>query len=122
MDDDLPRRRILVVDDMELSATVLSKLLMVLGQDVDIACDGFTALEKFQQQPFDYVFSDISMPKMDGYQLAEKIRSLPQGKNSVLIALSGHGEPDDIARAQAAGFNRHITKPISIEALWKNLI
>ena len=68
-----------------------------------------------------FAFVDIGMPGMDGYETARQIRMLPEGKDIVLVALSGWGRDEDRRRAIEAGFDRHFVKPMEIDAL-ENLL
>ena len=113
----LPRHRILVVDDVEASATTMAMLLRAIGQDAEIRHDGMAALDWLTTSKADVVFLDISMPGMDGYEVARRIRALPQLNNLVLVALTGYGQEEDRRKAFEAGFNHHLVKPVSIDAL-----
>jgi CheY-like chemotaxis protein len=113
----LPRHRILVVDDIEASATTMAMLLRAIGQDAEIRNDGMSALDWLATSKADVVFLDISMPGMDGYEVARRIRALPRLNNLVLVALTGYGQDEDRRRAFEAGFNHHLVKPVSIDAL-----
>jgi CheY-like chemotaxis protein len=66
-------------------------------------------------------FVDVGMPGMDGYETARRIRALPEGKNIVLVALTGWGQAGDRQRAMEAGFDQHFVKPIEVGAL-ENLL
>ena len=113
----LPRHRILVVDDVEASATTMAMLLRAIGQDVEIRNDGMAALDWLATGKPDVVFLDISMPGMDGYEVARRIRALPRLNDVVLVALTGYGQEEDRRMAFDAGFNHHLVKPVSIDAL-----
>jgi two-component system CheB/CheR fusion protein len=113
----LPRHRILVVDDVEASATTMAMLLRAIGQDAEIRHDGMAALDWLTTSKADVVFLDISMPGMDGYEVARRIRALPQLNNLVVVALTGYGQEEDRRKAFEAGFNHHLVKPVSIDAL-----
>jgi PAS domain S-box-containing protein len=113
----LPKRKILIVDDMRASAMVLSRLLAALGQDVRTAHDGAAALEAVGSEKFDLIFSDIAMPGMSGYELAPKLSAHPNAKNAMLIALTGYGQHEDVDRASRAGFEAHLVKPVSLDSL-----
>ena len=63
------------------------------------------------------VLLDIGMPGMDGYEVAARMRQLPEGKDVTLIALTGWGQQEDRRRAERAGFDHHVTKPIDLDAL-----
>lgn len=69
-----------------------------------------------KHQP-DAVLLDIAMPGLDGYEVARRLRALPGGRELVLIALTGYGQPQDRQCTSAAGFDAHLTKPITIAAL-----
>ena len=61
---------------------------------------------------------DIGMPGMDGYEVARRIRALPSGRATPLIALTGWGQQEDIRRCMQAGFDHHLVKPLDVEKLW----
>ncbi len=113
----LPERKILVVDDMRASAMVLSRLLTALGQDVRTAHDGVSALEAVEQENFDLIFSDIAMPGMSGYELAQRLRAHAGARRARLIALTGYGQEEDAQRAARAGFAEHLVKPVGMDDL-----
>jgi CheY-like chemotaxis protein len=113
----LPARRVLVVDDTHDAATMLARLLAALGQEVRVAYDGLAALAAVQEQKPHLVISDIAMPGMDGYSLAERLRARPEFNDVPLIALTGYGQQQDRLRALEAGFNYHLVKPITLNTL-----
>jgi len=116
----LPRRRVLVVDDIEASASTVVWMLESLGQQAAAAHDGESALRILPGFRPDVAFIDIAMPGMDGYELARRIRALP-GEQPVLVALTGFGQEEDRLRAQAAGFDDYLVKPTTIEILHRAL-
>jgi len=113
----LPARRILVVDDTRAAVYMLGKLLETMGQKVTTASDGPAALEIIRNEQPEIVISDIGMPLMDGYELARRIRLEAGGEGPVLVALTGYGQDSDRQRAKAAGFDHHLTKPVSLDDL-----
>lgn len=113
----LPTRSILVVDDMRDAGYVLGKLLEGLGQQVQIVQDAGTALERARCERPDIVISDIGMPNMDGYELARRIRHEPGLEGIVLVALTGYGQESDRQQVEEAGFDHHLVKPASLDAL-----
>jgi PAS domain S-box-containing protein len=113
----LPRRRILVVDDVRASAKTLAMMLECIGQDVAIARDGAEAIEQVEADRRDVVFLDIAMPGMNGYDVARHLRARPESAELVLVALTGYGNEEDRRKSLAAGFDHHLTKPTSIEEL-----
>lgn len=113
----LPTLRVLVVDDVAASAKTLGMMLNALGQKVDLAFDGWTAIERARQEPPDVIFLDIAMPGMDGYTVARRLRSDPALRGVTLVALTGFGQEEDRQRALTAGFDHHLTKPTSLDHL-----
>jgi CheY-like chemotaxis protein len=114
---ELPRRRILVVDDLHESAQTLARMLRAIGQEVETAHDGHSALAYVREHKPDVLFLDIAMPGMSGYEVARGIRASNDFDSPMLVALTGYGQDDDRRRAQEAGFDYHLTKPASIEQL-----
>lgn len=116
-------RRILVVDDNQDAALSLKLSLMDKGHDVCVAHEGRAALELAKVFRPHLVLLDIGMPGMDGYEVCRRIRAEVWGKDMLVVALSGWGEPDDKARTAQVGFDHHLTKPAhvaDIEALIQN--
>lgn len=105
------RHRFLVVDDVKESGDTLAMLLEQLGQDVRSVHDGFSALKAVNDFSPAVVISDIAMPGMDGYSLAQKIRQ-QDSCAPLLIALTGYGQKHDRERALRAGFHLHLVKPV----------
>jgi signal transduction histidine kinase len=112
-----PRRRILVVDDNQSHASSLGVLLRTMGQDVDEAYDGLTALERARRYRPDLILLDIGLPGMDGYEVARACRQDPDLARTMLVAMTGYGKQEDRRRSQQAGFNVHLVKPVSLEDL-----
>jgi two-component system CheB/CheR fusion protein len=106
-------RRILVVDDNVDAAESLTSLLRVWGHDVQMVHDGPAALEIAPAFNPSFVFLDIGMPGMDGYEVAQRLKRMSMLEQAVLIALTGFGGDQDRRRANQAGFDRHITKPVN---------
>ena len=107
------RRWALVVDDVSDMTDMLSMLLTHAGYDVSTASSAVDAIALAREHHFDVIISDIGMPKMNGYELAGALRSLPGYENVPLVALTGYSMFDDRDRSLAAGFNEHVTKPIN---------
>jgi PAS domain S-box-containing protein len=113
----LPSRRVLVVDDNLDAAESLGVLLQFLGANVKVVNDGPEALAVLDAFRPELVLLDIGMPGMDGYEVAARIRALPDQRGVTLIALTGWGQSEDRERSHAAGFDRHLVKPIDIDTL-----
>ena len=113
--------RILIVDDNRDSADSLTTLLKLMGNEAQAAYDGEQALEAAARMQPDVVLLDIGMPKLNGYDACRRIREQPWGQKMVLIALTGWGQEKDRRRAQEAGFDQHLVKPVNPDALMKLL-
>jgi PAS domain S-box-containing protein len=111
------RRRVLIADDNRDSAESLAMLLRMDGHDVIVVNDGDEALTALRSHPPEVALIDIGMPRLDGYEVARQVRSGPHGQSVTLIAVTGWGQDSDKARALAAGFDHHFTKPIEPERL-----
>lgn len=107
-----PTHRILVVDDHEDSATTLAALLEASGHEVQAVHDGLSALELAREWRPEFILLDIGMPKMDGYEVARRVRDLPELAGVILIALTGWGQDHDRRRSAEAGFDHHLVKPV----------
>jgi signal transduction histidine kinase/DNA-binding response OmpR family regulator len=120
-DDPIPTaavaRRILVVDDNADVAETTSMLLALSGHQVRSARDGPQALACAEEFEPEVVLLDIGLPQMDGYEVARRLRALPQTQSALLIALTGYGQQGDRARGKAAGFDGHLLKPVDARAL-----
>ncbi len=110
-------RLALIVDDVSDVTDMLSVLLTHAGYDVSTASRAQDAIALARERQFDVVISDIGMPEMNGYQLAEALRSLPGYEAVPMVALTGYSMFDDRSRSLTAGFNEHVTKPIDPRAL-----
>jgi signal transduction histidine kinase len=112
-----PRRRILVVDDNVDAAEALGELLRDYGHEVATAHDGTRALDQARLHRPDIVLLDISMPEMDGYEVAKRIRGELGLGDAILVALTGYGEDRHRRLAREAGFDQHVTKPVDVSKL-----
>jgi CheY-like chemotaxis protein len=106
--------RILVVDDNYDAAESMRVLLKLMGAEVRAAHDGFEALEVAASFRPEVVLLDIGMPKLHGYDTARRFRDEEWGKEMILVALTGWGREEDRRRAEEAGFNGHLTKPVQV--------
>lgn len=106
--------RVLIIDDNIDAAQTLATYLQAIGHAVDVLHNAGAALETVNAEPPAAMLIDIGLPDMDGYQLAGRLRGQAQTADVVLIALTGYGQPEDIERSRAAGFDYHLTKPTDI--------
>ena len=118
-------RRILVVDDNEDAADMMGELLTGLGFSVQLAHDGPSGLRAAEAFLPEIALLDIGLPAMDGYELARRLRVIPTLRRLKMIAVTGYGQETDRARAHAAGFDRHLVKPVDaleLEAMLESLV
>lgn len=108
--------RILLVEDNEMTADVLTDILELMGAEVDWAGNGEQALQAFAERPphtFDVILMDVQMPVMDGYEATRKLRAMSEeGERVPIVALTGNAFTEDIQASQSAGMDHHLTKPV----------
>ena len=110
-------RRILLVDDNADAVDMLRDMLVTLGYEVVVAYDGPQALLALETFDADVAVVDIGLPLMDGYELAQRIRTGQERRVPRLVAMTGYGQADDWARSRDAGFSDHLVKPVDMAAL-----
>ena len=111
------RRRVLVIEDNIDAADSLREALEFGEHEVAVAYNGPEGLSKAREFRPDVVLCDIGLPGMDGFDVARAFRRDDVLKGTVLVALSGYAQPEDLRRAEEAGFERYLTKPPSLEKL-----
>jgi CheY-like chemotaxis protein len=111
------RRRILVADDNSDALESLATLLELGGHEVFSAANGALALESAERNLPEVALLDIGMPKLDGYEVARRIRAQPWGRGITLVALTGWGQDSDRRRSGEAGFDSHLVKPLDLDKL-----
>jgi CheY-like chemotaxis protein len=111
------RHRILVADDTPDALESLALLLECDGHEVWKAANGAEAFELAEKCQPHLALLDIGMPVLDGYEAARRIRSETWGKGMMLVALSGWGQSSDVQRSRDSGFDTHLVKPASFDAL-----
>jgi signal transduction histidine kinase len=112
-----PKRRILIVEDQTDARESLQTVLEMEGHKVAVAADGMEGLAKFRLFEPEIVLVDIGLPGMDGYEWGRKIRSRYGATGARLVALTGYGQEEDRQKAREAGFDGHLTKPVSYAEL-----
>ena len=110
-------RRVFIVDDQQDVAELVAIVLCEHGHEVKIAHDGQTALSLALEFRPQIALLDIGLPVMDGMKLAALMRATPELAACRLIAVSGYCSEHDRARSKAAGFEKHLAKPLGIDAL-----
>jgi len=110
-------RRILLVDDNADAVDILRDMLVALGHEVVAAYDGPQALLALERFAADIAVVDIELPVMDGYELAQRIRTGEGWRIPRLIAITGNGQATNRARSYASGFGGHLVKPVDVTSL-----
>jgi two-component system CheB/CheR fusion protein len=110
-------RRLLVVDDNVDAAESMAIVLRMEGYEVRTSHDGETAIAIATDFRPQVILLDLGMPKMNGFDVARRIRREPWGQDVVLVACTGWGQPEDRRRSKAAGFDHHLVKPVSPETV-----
>jgi CheY-like chemotaxis protein len=103
--------RVLVVDDCPDTRQSLCVLLDLWGHEVRAAADGPAALAEASAFGPEVVLLDIGLPGLDGYEVARRLRRQPGTARALLVAVTGYGQEQDVARARQAGFDHHLVKP-----------
>lgn len=122
---DLQGIRVLMAEDNDLNAEIAITLLEEKGMQVTRAIDGQDVIDQFRAAPagsFDLILMDIMMPKQNGYEATQAIRSMsdrPDGETIPIVAMTANAFAEDIAAAHAAGMNGHLAKPIDIDEVVK---
>jgi CheY-like chemotaxis protein len=110
-------RRVLVVEDNVDVAETTATMLTLAGHTLRWAADGAQALAAAQDFAPEIVLLDVGLPTVDGYQVARRLRQLPQTRHALLVGLTGYGMPADRQRGREAGFDHHLLKPADPAAL-----
>ncbi len=114
---DYSSRHILLVEDNELNQEIALELLSVTGAQVEVACDGAEAVEKFgasREGYYDLIFMDIHMPVMDGHEASRRIRQMERADAQAvwIVAMTANAFVEDVRQAKEACMNEHISKPV----------
>jgi len=110
-------QRVLVIEDNVDAADSLREVLEMWRHTVVVAYSGSDGIAKARSFRPEVVFCDIGLPEMDGYQVAQAMRSDPGLRKAKLVALTGYASPDDVVRSREAGFSAHFAKPPNLEAI-----
>lgn len=112
-----PTAVILVVDDELYLLQFVSQMLSRAGYQVVTACDGFEALETLETHPVDLILADINMPRMNGYQLYERVTQDPRWVKIPFLFLTGRSQDSDIRYGKELGADDYLTKPFNLDDL-----
>ncbi|MGH8217690.1 MAG: response regulator [Steroidobacteraceae bacterium] len=114
-------RRLLIVDDNRDALDSLAALMEMSGHEVHVATDGESALTVAERCRPEVVLLDLGLPKLDGYEVARRLRQSPWGRAAMIIALTGWGQDEDRRRTRECGFDSHMVKPLDLDALLRVL-
>ena len=109
--------RVLIVDDNHDVAEAMKLLLESYGHDVRTAADGAAGLTIAAEFQPAVVLLDLELPVLDGYHVAQRLRQMPWGKSALIVALSGYNGEAERRRAEKAGCDLHIVKPVDFASL-----
>jgi two-component system cell cycle response regulator DivK len=107
-------RKILIVEDNEDNRELAVKVLRNKGFETVTAVDGEEAIEKAVSEKPDLILLDISLPKLDGYEVAKRLKNMEEFKETPIVAFTAHAMKGDREKVIAAGFEGYISKPINI--------
>ncbi len=110
-------RQVLIVDDNVSSAETLAILIGLSGHEAHVAHSGFAALEAAETFHPDVVLLDIGLPGMDGYEVARSLRQNQAHRSTLIVAVTGYGQEDDLRKSKEAGFDHHLVKPLDFPRL-----
>ena len=110
-------KRVLVVDDNRAAADTLAMMIEMLGHQVRRLYDPHAVVAEMESFQPDLVFLDVGMPGLSGYELAPRLRAMPGFEDLEIVAVTGWGQPEDRRRTREAGFDEHLVKPPSLDAI-----
>lgn len=110
-------KKILIVDDNNDSRELVVKILKNKGYEMIEAIDGEEALEKAMTEKPDLILMDISIPKINGYEVTKRLKSIEEFKDTPIVALTAHAMKGDRVKALEAGCEGYISKPINVREL-----
>jgi two-component system, chemotaxis family, CheB/CheR fusion protein len=113
--------RVLVVDDCHDTTDSLAILLRIWGQECVVAHDGPSALREVAVQGPDVILLDIGLPGMDGWEVARRLRQMPNTEGALLVAMTGYGSAQDRIQSEEVGCDLHLLKPVD-PGLLENLL
>ena len=116
------RHRILIVDDNQDSANSLADVLKLTGNDTSVVHDGLAALDAAESQRPDVILLDIGLPKLNGYDVCQRLRNTDWGADILIIALTGWGQEEYRQKSAAVGFDGHLVKPVNLAELMNLLM
>lgn len=117
MDDILSGKKVLVVDDYSINLELMKEMLEMFECDIELAEDGYEAIEKANTRKYDIIFMDVQMPEMNGYEATTEIKKGVCNRDTPVIALTAKALNGDKERCFAAGMSDYITKPVKLRSI-----
>ncbi len=111
----MPSRRVLVVDDNADNAEIMAAILKEVGHEVHVVYDGHAAIAAVRRLRPEFVFLDLGLPGLDGFQVAETLRREPGMEAMRIIAVTAYAQESDRRRTREAGFDYHLVKPVDMD-------
>ncbi|HEX9399651.1 MAG TPA: ATP-binding protein, partial [Anaeromyxobacter sp.] len=112
-----PPRSVVIIEDNADAASTFAEVLTLDGHKVEVALDGRSGMDLVRRVRPDFVFCDIGLPDLSGYEVASALRADETLRATRLVALSGYAQPEDRERAREAGFDAHVPKPPDLDAV-----
>jgi len=114
-------KKALVADDHIVNLELTKDMMELMGCNVDVAENGFVALEKYKNKQYDVIMMDVQMPELDGYEVTKKIREFEDSgdkKHTIIMALTANALQGDEEKCLSAGMDDYISKPLSPKKVW----
>lgn len=109
----MDKKRVLVLDDMEMNRSMIKTFLTFYHFDIDLAEDGLKGLEFLKSQKYDLIFSDIEMPNMTGLEFLARVKKNTETQSIPVVMLSSLDKSDVIEKAKSLGASAYMVKPFT---------
>ena len=116
------RQRVLIIEDYEDTARMLTAIVKSRGYEVRAESNGPAGLRAAEDYRPEVILSDIGLPGIDGYTIARELRKRPEFSKTLMVAVTGYNQEADRKQARDAGFDYHLPKPLNISKLFDVLL